>query len=204
MRFMPMEDVVVRRTSIMAAGLALLVVAVSGCVSRGLYQKTESGLVEARDWQISEAERSAIREEITKDIAATGFSHGIPPFWHLRVRPTEAYRNEFVYVIPVLSYHSSDLTIGNVVCWRSTSAPISYGLVRNWPWSGDTNLIILWQNRHSYYAVFDAHEIVVYRDYLGSFIWLPVTRLFCSPREVARIRRTSPEQTPVPERAPGR
>ena len=171
-----------------------------GCVHRGLYQKTDDGFTEAVDWRLSDAELTAVREEITKDLAINGFAHGIPPLWHLRVRPAEAYRNEFIYVIPVLSYHGPDLTIGNFVCWRSTSAPVSRGIVRNWPWSGDTNLLVLWQNRHAYFAVFDAQEIVVFRDYIGSFLWLPVTRLFMGPREVARIKRTAGPEKPFPEK----
>lgn len=176
---------------IVACAASLLCLFPAGCVHRGLYEKKDGSTVSTVDWKIGEAELAAVREEITKDLVRTGFIHGIPPLWHLRVRPAEAYRNEFVYVLPLLSFHWDRVTIGNIANFRITDAPISHGLVTNWPWSGDTNLLFLWQNRYAYYAVCDGDTIILYKDYVGSFLFLPLTRLFVSPREVSRIRQAA-------------
>jgi hypothetical protein len=163
----------------------------NGCVSRGLYQIRDGRMRAVTDSTISDAELTSVREVITKDLERTGFTHGIPPFWHLRVCPAKEDRNEFVYVLPLLSFHWDSLTIGNIVNWRVTDAPTANRKVQNWPWSGDTNLFVLWQSRHAYYAVCDEQEIVLYKDYVGSVFFLPVTRLFLGPREVAKIKRAA-------------
>ena len=183
-------------------GAVALVLGAAGCVQQGLYQVKDGSYVAASDWKISDGELNAIREEITKDLVRTGFTHGIPPLWHSRVRPAEAYRNEFIYVFPLLSFHWDKVTIGNIANLRYTYAPITHGVVRDWPWSGDTNLLVLWQNTYAYFATYDDDEIIVYKDYLGSFVWLPITRLFIGPREVVRIRRSSDVVPPAAPKSP--
>lgn len=174
------------RNLILLTNLSLLT---TGCVYQGLYQERDGEWVSSPDWKISKTELNAVRDEITTDLTKTGFAHGIPPLWHLRVRPVLAYRNEFIYVLPLLSYHSSNLTIGNIACFRLTDAPISHDQVSGWPWSGDTNLFVIWQNRYAYFATYNDKEIKVYKDYIGSLFWLPITRIFSSPREIATIKR---------------
>ena len=179
----------IRKLLPMCAAVVVWLLA-TGCVHRGLYQVQDGEWVRVADWKISKAELTAVREEITLDLTKTGFPHGIPLLWHYRARPVLAYQNEFIYVLPLLSYHSNTLTIGNIVNFRMTDSPLTSDQVSGWPWSADSNLLVVWQNRYAYFAVADETEIKVYKDYIGSLFFLPISRIFAGPREIATIKRT--------------
>jgi len=178
-----------RSTLLIAA--PLLAVCLAGCAHQGLYEIRNGAMVSVPDSSISPEELLAVYQQVTRDLARTGFMHGIPLLWHMRVQPTQRYRNEFIYVPFLLSFHWSDWTVGNIANIRVTHAPMAGDLVADWPYSWDTNLLLIWQNQHSYYAVVNDEEITLYRDYLGSLFFLPLTRLFGGAREVARIRRAA-------------
>jgi len=176
---------------VLSIGSVLLTLQLVGCAHRGLYKIQDGSLVAVPDSLLSETELNTVRQEITRDLSRTGFNHGIPFLWFMCVQPTSPYRKHYVYAIPVISFHLPGVTVGNFANLRITHAPLSSNVVSDWPWSWDTNLLFLWQNHHSYYGVLNDSEIVLYRDYVGSLFFIPISRLFVGPREVIRIRRAA-------------